>query len=497
MNLFLRSNNNDHAARMELEKDDDDEHENRFLPWRDLGDGPLSHLLSFLTARELSQVEQTNRFLHHLSTTIAWPALHQLLLGPAKDDDKVDASIQIMTQTSTSTLLSQHKQCRERVIRFTVAADHASHMEHLARQHYDYDNPYRGHVTCSWASSHHHHHHALRDRKNYTVLPCPFPHKLHAKALYHPEQYDFFVRLSYRQAPPGWNQRSTTTTSTTTTSSLLIWQGFCPAHKQWSPGRLYLDLEGASLTPSSWQTMQAFLDVLHDCQTQQSRNYINAYRFQDSREAMDEDDALNAFFSIDHPDVLALLYEALDNLSVTVVAVEKPSSSSSFGRPHLLLATGGFHDRVTETTAPMLTYHDRQEIRTPSTATNNTLSTRNTNTTSASSGTPRMMTAANEEDEPMPDVDIRTTTSANVNTNTTTFHSNRERLAFSLHPRNVCTHGMRQEEDWMSVELYTDGIRSGNQDGGVGSKGSRWKGSDGSDTRFFGKFRGLSVSHEW
>ena len=489
MNLFLRSNN-DHA-RMELEKDD--KHESGFLQWMDLGEGPLSHILSFLTAREVSQVEQTNRFLHQLSTTIAWPALNQLLLGPA-NDDKDFTSIKIMTKTNTSTLLSQHKLCRERVIRFTVAADFASHMEHLARQHYDYDNPHRGHVTCSCGSSHIHHRHAPCEMNNYTVLPCPFPHKLHAKALYHPEQYDFFVRLSYRQAPPGWNQRSTTT-------SLLIWQGFCPAHKQWSPGRLYLDLEDASLASSSWQTMQAFLQVLHDCQTQQSRNYINAYRFQESREAMDEDDALNAFFSIDHPDVLALLYEALDNLSVTVVAVEKRSSSlsssSSFGRPHLLLATGGFHDHVSETTAPMLTYHDHQEILTPLTATNNTLSTRNTNTTSASSGTPRMMTATDEEDEPMSDVDIHTTASANVNTTTTTFHSSRERLAFSLHPRNVCTHGMRQEEDWMSVELYTDGARRGNQDGGVGSKGSRWKESDGGDTRLPGKFRGLSVSHEW
>jgi len=519
MNRFLLESYNDpaHPPPPPMELDDEDELEESYKnSLMDLGEGPLSHMLSFLNARELSQVEQTNRFLHQLSTAIAWPVLEQLLVSAEVKD-----SIKTAGTTTTSTLTSHQLLCRERVIRFTVAADYAAHMEQLARQHYDFDNPHREHVTCCCSCggdrTPDHQRPPPHDKKNDTWSSwCPFPHKLHAKALYHPEQYDFFVRLSYRQAPPGWMSQKSSTTTTTT--SLLIWQGFCLAHKQWSPGKLYFDLAATSLassssSSSSWQTMQAFLQVLHNGETQQSRNHLNAYRFQDRQEDMvDEDEVLNAFFSIDHPDVLALLSEALDNLSVTVVAVEKrlssssSSSSSPFGRPHLVLATGGFHDRVTETTAPLQTNHDhRQEIRLPSsTATSNTALTRNTTTATSAGSDPRIMTTTEEEveDELMPDVvvdpDIRTT---NVHT-TTTSHSSRERLAFSLHPRNVCTHGgmLRQEEDWMSVELYTDAIRSKNQDGGGGgsSKGSsRWKGSNGDDTHCPGKFRGLSVSHEW
>lgn len=50
----------------------------------------------------------------------------------------------------------------------------------------------------------------------------------------------------------------------------------------------------------------------------------------------------HGFISTDHPDLLAHLYEAMDNLQVTIVALQR----SYPWKPSLVVATGGFNDRT-------------------------------------------------------------------------------------------------------------------------------------------------------
>lgn len=165
------------------------------------------------------------------------------------------------------------------------------------------------------------------------------------------------MRLSYRKPPIG--------------SVPLIWQGFVRAGRK-GYNDLLFDMR-AVYNNLKWESMRSFLCQCVDL----------------------------GFAFADHPDSLALLYEAFDNLRVTVVALERASPY----RASLVVATGGFND-------------------------------------------PILLNGPFEQ-------------------------------GYLLNPRNVNSHGIRRDEDWIKIFLVTatktDPIRHQQQ----------------------GEFCGLSLSHEW
>lgn len=277
-----------------------------------LGYGPVSHILSYLNAKDLSCAGSSCRFLRALSP-IAW--------------NDLDARIGAIG-------CSQSPWPADRARRFYKASVSSAKMETLALNHYNYNDPERTHLT------------ECRECK------C-FPHSLHARAIRRPELYEFFLRLSYRKAPLDG-------------SDPLIWEGFVSTTKTAS-NSLFFDLRETYMT-MPWLSMRAYLQLF----------------------------SKHGVISADLPDLLALLYEAMDNLMVTVIAMERNGDASL--PTSLLLSTGGFNDDFS--------------------------------------------TVGEFE------------------------HS------YSLNPRNINTHGIRNDEDWLSVELRT------------------------SSTNLC-EFRGLVVSHEW
>lgn len=214
---------------------------------------------------------------------------------------------------------------RIRCQRYFKAQRYARTMDYWAARHYDYDKPVRSHTLCRecthWVS---------------TLRPQP---------IHNPQAYEFFVRMAYRKPPAIKVLHDPDDPS-------LIWQGFVPSIP--SRGhRVFLDTQRVALT---WPAMDAYLAVV---------------------------DTHGADISTDHPDVLASLYEAVDNLQITVVALDRVSHHAS-----LVVATGGFHDAVEQ-----------------------------------------------EEDD-----------GAAIPAH-----------GYLLNPRNVRTHSLRKDQDWMQVEICTTG----------------------------------------
>ena len=114
-----------------------------------------------------------------------------------------------------------------------------------------------------------------------------FPN-LQPKAIRREDDCEFFVRLAYRKP-----------------EQHTIWQGFVQP-KQSSSRRIHLPMANVS-----WPALRSYLRV------------VERYDV----------------VTTDHPELLALLYEAMDNLIVTVVALERVYP----WRTHLVVATGGFY----------------------------------------------------------------------------------------------------------------------------------------------------------
>lgn len=232
-----------------------------------IGDGPISHILSYLTADELAAVEATCETVAKQSWW-AWKTLDEAV--PLNSRSFID-------------------DCKLRALRYHIADRFTTAMAELATKHFDFDDPERSHVRCGGCR-------CMPDLDR-RVLKCA-------------SDYEFFVRLAYRRTPCLFGAGATLVGKT---SSPIIWQGFLPAW-QTRFNAVYFPLDQIGF---KWPILEAYLRLL-------------AQR--------------DGLLTTDHPEVLALLYEAIDNVAVTVVAVNKATHI-----PSLLVATGGFHDRFLET----------------------------------------------------------------------------------------------------------------------------------------------------
>jgi len=361
--------------------------------------GPLWIILSFLDAKDLSSAESTCRTLRWLGRSTSKTAWQ--LVEERQIDDISECGSSKGQRSDAST-------ARHRVIRQYKATEYCKRMERLARDHYDYGDPMRSHVNCRGCR-------------------CGFPSSLdYGAAFRRPHLHEFFFRFSYRIPPRTHRQppRSGEATRRITDrrvhgnfdegdDSLLIWQGFLPFGGRDTSNRnnnLFFDMTDVYKT-LQWQSMRDFLDLFDSSQGGNGG-------------------ATGFFASINHPDVLELLYEAIDNLTVTVVAIERrmPDFKTS-----LVVATGGFHDRGV--------------------------------------------------------VDIPIDAAQHL----------RRRQTYLLQPRNVNSHGIRMDEDWIQVALSTTTTTTTTAVAETSTDRSA-SGVDMHTRRENGGgqlLHGLSLSHEW
>ena len=93
----------------------------------DIGDAPFVEVLSFLNAREISQVQTVCRIFRQ-NSAVAWT--------------QMEKNCRLMGK------LGQNMDPKARCCRFDKARRYAKRMEETAQLHYDYNDPEATHVKC-------------------------------------------------------------------------------------------------------------------------------------------------------------------------------------------------------------------------------------------------------------------------------------------------------------------------------------------------------------
>lgn len=145
----------------------------------DIGETPFLEVLSYLDAAEIITVQGVCRSLRQ-NSALAWVQLEKTL----KNDDNVDATT------------GQDATAQGRCCRYFKASAYAKEMQHVALQHYDYNDPEPTHVKC-WCCR-------------------TFPN-LEARVFRYPAKYEFFCRIANRTAHQECPK--------------VLWQGFREANK--------------------------------------------------------------------------------------------------------------------------------------------------------------------------------------------------------------------------------------------------------------------------
>lgn len=167
---------------------------------------PLSHIFSYLDARDLCFVDRVCSCLQHL-------VVHAR--------NVLDGNL---LETGVTKSLTRNMSSKERITLAYQASKHAQWMECLAAVHYDFNDPERS---------------RLRGCRSCQEMPT----FLHTKAIRKPKHFLFYCRLSYRSPVQG---------------RTLIYEGFVRP-EQTSSTSILLDFQEIPL--SQWHTMNSFLKV--------------------------------------------------------------------------------------------------------------------------------------------------------------------------------------------------------------------------------------------